>query len=235
MQINTNTPKSPAPIWNPPGPSLASREVHSSSRGACRPSIVGGANPREIRCESGLERKAALFLLAHPQVADLREQPPAITWNDAVGRSHRHTFDFLVILTDDRKLAVAVKPKEIADRKRLGEQFVMIAAQLPRGFADGVLLLTDEDLPRDLVHDAALMHQSRRAPDPALDERMLSIAASRPDATIAELIEISGHGGPAFRSVVRLAATGKLIMQGHGRIGHATRVSLPAVQTEEAA
>ncbi|WP_376987267.1 TnsA endonuclease N-terminal domain-containing protein [Bosea sp. R86505] len=203
-------PASPAPIWRPPGPSMASREVHSSSRGACRPSLVGGTVPREIRCESGLERKAGLALLTHPQVADLQEQPPSVAWKDAAGHPHRHTFDFLAFLHDRRKLAVAVKPKAIAD-KRFADQLAMIAKQLPRSFADGVLLLTEQDLPRDLIHNATLVHQSRRVVDVDLDRQLLSLVGDNPGVTIGQLVKASGRGGDAFRSIVRLIGSGPIV------------------------
>lgn len=234
MQTNSNLPNSPAPIWRPPGPSLASREVHSSSRGACRPSIVGGAIPREIRCESGLERKAALSLLTHPQVVDLREQPRAVAWRDAAGHSRLHTFDFVATLDDGCKLAIPVKPAAIADRKRFADQLGLIAAQLPRGFADGVLLVTDRDLPRDLVHNATLIHQSRRIVDADLDRKMLSLVSGSPATTIGQLVKQSGRGGDAFRSIVRLIGSGAIVTAGPGRIGYALQVSAVVASREAA-
>lgn len=219
-------PTTIGPTYYPPGNSLTSRHVHSRSRGACRPSIVGGAEPREIMCESGLEKKVAHFLLTHPQVADLREQPPAVRWTDAAGVAHRHTFDFLATLKDGRKIAVAVKPKAVADRKRLVEILAMIAAQLPRGFANGVLLLTDADLPRDVVHNSTLLHHARRAPDPDLDATVLALAKATPVATIGALIRDSGRGGAAFRSITRMIANGLITVIGHGRIGYATQVAV---------
>lgn len=234
MQTNSNLPKSPVPIWRPPGPSMASREVHSSSRGACRPSIVGGAIPREIRCESGLERNVGLALLAHPQVVDLQEQPPAVTWRDAAGHSRLHTFDFLATLDNGRKLAIPVKPAAIAARKRFADQLALIAAQLPRGFADGVLLVTDRDLSRDLVHDAMLVHQSRRSVDADLDRQMLSLVDGNPASTIGQLVEASGRGGDAFRSIVRLIGSGVIATFGQGRIGYAAQVSAATAIREAA-
>ena len=175
-------------------------------------------------CESGLEKKVTHVLLTHPQVDDLREQPPSVAWVDAAGNRHSHTFDFLATVKDVRKLAVAVKPKKIADRKRLGEQLVMIAAQLPRGFADGVLLVTDADLPRDLVHNSSLLHHARRAPDADLDAAMLSLAGSGDVTTIGALVRASGRDGDAFRSIARLIANGFISVIGQSRIGYATQV-----------
>lgn len=225
MQTENQLPISPAPAWRPPGTSLTTRSVHGKSSEACRPSIVGGAIPREIMCESGLEKKVAHVLLTHPQVADLREQPPAAAWIDAAGNQHHHTFDFLATLKDGRKLAVAVKPKDRAERHRLAEVLAMIAQQLPQGFADGVLLVTDADLPRDLVHNSALLHHARRAPDADLDAVMLSLAGSASVTTIGALVRASGRGGDAFRSITRLIANGVISVIGQSRIGYSTQVA----------
>jgi hypothetical protein len=225
MQTAVNLPKSPVPAWRPPGPSITSRSVHGKSSVACRPSIVGGAIPREIMCESGLEKKVAHVLLTHLQVVDLREQPPSVAWIDAAGNQHRHTFDFIATLKDGRKLAVAVKPKDRAERLRLADVLSMIARQLPRGFADGVLLITDADLPRDLIHNAALLHHARRAPDAELDAAVLSLLGSESVTTIGALVRASGRGGDAFRSVTRLIANGAIAVTGQSRIGYATQVA----------
>lgn len=218
-------PASPAPIWRPPGISLTTRRVHGRSQGACRPSVVGGASPREIMCESGLEKKVAHFLLTHPQVADLREQPPAVQWTDAAGKTHRYTFDFLVTMKDGRKIAVAVKPSARAERHRLADLLAMIATQLPRGFADGVLLITDADLPRDVVHNAALLHHARRAPDQDLDATVLSLAKEASVTTIGALVRESGRGGHAFRAVTRMIANGVISVIGQARIGYGTQIT----------
>ncbi|NIX77354.1 hypothetical protein HB375_12125 [Microvirga sp. c23x22] len=186
-------------------------------------------------CESGLEKKAAHFFLTHPQVADLREQPNAVEWRDAEGRARRHTFDFLVTLRDTRRIAVAVKPKVHAERKHLQRTLALIATQIPRHFADGVLLITDEDLPRDIVHNAALLHHARRAADPSHDLIIRKLIASPGRATIGELVASSGLGGAGFRAVVRLIAAGAIQIVGNARIGYEAPVMWSGASTVEAA
>ncbi len=218
-------PNSPVAPWRPPGRSRSSRDIaiHERCSASCRPSLVGGAHhPREIRCESGLERKAALFLLTHPQVADLREQPAAVTYRDAAGIEHRHTFDFLATLTDGRKLAIPVKPLARAVRKRLRETCKLMAGQLPRGFADGILPITDADLPRDVVHNAALLHHARRGANPDHDAAVERLIAKPGRSTIGALVAASGLGGAGFRAVVRLVAKGRVTLVEHARIDHGT-------------
>ncbi len=188
------------------------------------PSIV--ARWREIMCESGLEKSAAVCLLTHPSVRNLIEQPTAVEWLDASGKKRRYTFDFIARLKDGRRLAVAVKPRYHAKRQRLDQQLELIASQLPRSFADGVLLITDADLSRNDVHNASLLHQARRAPDPALDAQLLSLAEGSASTTIGALVRRSGRGGDAFRSAARLIANRLLTMNRPTRISYATEVKV---------
>lgn len=190
---------------------------------------------REIMCESGLEKKAAHFLLTHPQVADLREQPNAIEWKDAEGQVRRHTFDFLATLLDGRKIAVAVKPTIQAERKRLRAVLEHIAGQLPKSFADGVLLITDADLPRDVAHNAALLHHAKRAPEPSHEVIVRDLLEFPGRSTVGELVAASGLGGAGFRAVVRLIAAGTIKIVGNARIGYETSVAWSEASTVEAA
>lgn len=184
-------------------------------------------------CESGLEKKVAHFLLTHPQVADLREQPDAVQWLDAEGTLRRHTFDFLVTLKDGRKLAVAVKPK--ARRRRLDQILAAIANQVPTGFADGVLVMTDEDVPRDVVHNAALLHHCRRGANPTHDAIVQRLVATPGRGTVGQLVAASELGGAGFRAVVRLIANGTIQVQGGARIGYDTPVAWAGTTNGEAA
>lgn len=212
-------------MWRPPGPSLTTRHVHSKSSGACRPSVVGGKQSREIMCESGLERKAALVLLTHPQVVDLREQPQAVRWTDALGVERRHTFDFLATLVDRRKIAVAVKPVIKANRRRLPETLAVIAGQMAPAFADGVLMITEADLPRDTVHNAALLHHARRGADPDADHAVGLLVAEAGSGTVGELVAASSLGGAGFRAVMRLIASGTIQIPADARIAYDTPAS----------
>ena len=222
-----NLSNSPAPLWRPPGPSRSSRNIaiHERCKASCRPSIVGGAEPREIRCESGLEKKAGYFLLTHPQVVDLQEQPRAIAYRDAAGIERKHTFDFLATLQDGRKLAIPVKPKSIAERKRLREICTLMAGQIAKTFADGILPITDADLPRDVVHNAMVLHHSRRGADPDHDAVIGRLVAEAGDGTVGGLVAASGLGGAGFRAVMRLIARGLIRLVGHARIDHGTAVT----------
>lgn len=215
----------PDHAWHSPAPSLSSRRLKLRSRGASRVQIVGGAVPTMIVCESDLERKAVYVLLADPDVVELREQPPAIEYIDRQGVKRTHTFDMVVTRRDGSRIAVAVKPSHRAERSGLRATLALIAAQMPRHFADGVQLLTEQQLHRDAVHDALLIHTMRRRPNPAHDEQLRALVAQLAgQATVRSLVAASGLGSHGFGSVVRLIAEGTLAIIGRRRIGYDTVV-----------
>jgi hypothetical protein len=222
-----------SPYWRPPGPSVATRIPSPRSRGSSRSSIVGGAEPRRIYCESGLEEKTAYVLHAHPNFADLWEQPSAVKYIDHHGKKRRHTFDFLLLLKNGTRIAIQVKPsKRSAKWKPILER---IAAQMPRRFADYVLLLTEKDLPRNDVYNAMLIHAVRRDPPRGVDERLREIVMTlNGSVRIADLVKHSGLEGRGFRAVVRLIANGELRVHGGGRIDYGTSVSRAATAEADA-
>jgi hypothetical protein len=220
-------------FWRPPGPSVASRIPSRRSRFSLRCSIVGGAVPRRIYCEGGLEEKAVYFFLAHREVADVREQPPAVAYIDQFGAPRRHTFDLLVVLKNGRKIAYEVKPSKFAPKWR--PIIRLIASQMPRKFADAADVLTEKDLHPDAVHNAMLIHTVRRDPAREHDERMRQVVADlNGSISIRDLVEHSGLEGRGFRAIVRLIADGELDISRGGRIDYATVVSRPACATRRA-
>ncbi|MDP3256714.1 hypothetical protein [Bosea sp. (in: a-proteobacteria)] len=219
-----NLPNSPFPIIYLPKESRSSRNVHGKSRGACRPSVI--VNGYEVMCESGLERKVATVLATDPDVLDLQEQPPAVTWFDAEGNAHRHTFDFLATLRSGVRIAIPVKL--LSEVKRLNFQATidLMAPQLPRSFADAIKLITEEFLPLDIVHNADLLKQSLRTSNPDHDELIKKLVGERRGATIGQIVEISRLEGFAFQAISRLIARGSVRVINNARISYLARVEL---------
>lgn len=215
-------PTQSSSYWRPPGPSVATRIPSRRSRFSGRSSIVGGAEPRRIYCEGGLEEKAAYVFVAHRDIADVEEQPAAVRFTDHNGVPSKHTFDFRLTLITGRRLAVQIKPAKFEAKWRPIVQ--LIARQMPRRFADAAVLLTEKNLHPDLVHNAMLIHAVRRDPPGSHDEQMRELAGRlKGRARIGDLVEHSGLAGRGFRAVVRLIADGKLDIAG-GRIGYDTQV-----------
>lgn len=218
----TNTPPQRSPFWRPPGSSVATRVPSRRSRFSARSSIVGGAEPRRIYCEGGLEEKAAYVFTTHRDVADCREQPPAVKYTDESGKIRKHTFDFLLLLKDGRRIAVEIKPEKFAPKWR--PIIRRVGAQMSCEFADAAVLLTEKDLHPDLVHNAMLVHAVRRDPPGVHDDRMRDLVDDiNGSVRIGDLVAHSGLEGKGFRAIVRLIADGELDIGG-GRIGYATQV-----------
>jgi hypothetical protein len=201
------------------------RKISRRSKGSSRDTIVTTNMPRKILCESGLESKAAYVLLARQDHAMLEEQPSAVRYIGFDGKPHLHWFDFLFTRKDALRIMVAVRPKKRARKHNFPGLLAHIAGQMPRSIADGVLLLTEEHLPRDLVHNSILIHEVRRDPDQSADKCIRSVIATMNGmATVDSLIKAASLDGEGFRAVVRAIADGLLVAQGQGRIDRATWV-----------
>jgi hypothetical protein len=159
---------------------------------------------------------------------DLREQPPAVTWFDAEGTPRRHTFDFLATLRSGKKIAIAVKPMAVVKRTRFLETLALIARHVPRSFADGVKLVTDENLPLDHVHNAVLLKHSLRTSNAAHDELIKDLLAEHGPASIAQIVQASGLEGAAFQAIVRLVASGVASVIDNARISYGAVIELAA-------
>lgn len=159
-------------------------------------------------------------------VVDVQEQPPAIDYVDVDGKTVSYTWDARVTLRCGTRILVAIKPAKIALKLGLRQTIERYAAQTPRSVADKAVLITGEKLPRDLVHDALLIHSVRRDPDsPADDAVRHFVNGLAGSVTIGTIVRATGAGAAAFRAAVRLIAEGTLSVVGPGRITYSTRVS----------
>ncbi|WP_294540020.1 hypothetical protein [uncultured Rhodoblastus sp.] len=212
-------------FWLPPLASVASRHISLRSRGAGRSIIpaITGVPPRVrmIQCESILESKCAVVMLARRDVVNLVEQPPAVAYFDEFEqRWKRHFFDFLADMADGSKMALAVRPK--ARSEKVLDILKAIAGQV-RGFADAYVLVEDADLPVAIVQNAELILSARRDRDRTADATMRAIVRTlNGETTVATLIKISGLKGAGYRAIARLIDEGDL------EIGQNTLIDYPA-------
>ncbi|MFT3688248.1 hypothetical protein [Paenirhodobacter sp.] len=170
------------------------------------------------------------LLLARPDVVDIWDQPP-VRYRDAEGRVKTHTFDFLVTLTDGRRIAVAVKPAAIVERHGFRETLKLIRAATPLGFADDVVLVTERSYCPSTARNAQKLHDFRRTPDAEADETVAALIHSLSGpVSIGELVRKSGFGGRAFRAVFRAIYAGLLRALDSGDILPSTRIAPEAVQ-----
>ena len=218
--------------WRPPAHSLATRRISRRSKGSARPTLVS-PDLREVDCESDLEGKVGLCLLAHSSVTHLVEQPEAVTYVDDRGTTKHHVFDFVATLRDGTRMAVVVKPSSKVERQGTKRLVEVLAAQVPASVATCFKLMTERHVPPDVVHDAQLINTARLHPVPQHDAVLRDVVAkTNGEVTVKALVALSGLGGAGFRSVVRLIADGTLARARRGRISLETVLHVP---TEEEA
>ncbi len=201
--------------YEPPAPSKATRRIARRSRASLRGELVAQLpadnRPRRIVFESKLEHRFLLLTLARRDVHDIWDQPPAIAYRDARGRRRTHTFDFLVTFESGRRIATAIKPEKLVHKRRFLEELQSIRSAVRPDFADDVVLVTDRQIDKRKAAIAARFHEFRRDQDGEADAEVARIAASLiKGATVADIIEMSGFGGRAYRAVVRAIYSGGL-------------------------
>lgn len=216
--------------WQPPMRSTGSRSFPARSKSSVRGFLLAllpaEEQWRQIIYESNLERQTALLLLARPDIWNLWDQPPKVTFTDASGRTAHHTFDYLAQFRDGSKWAVAVKPEARVARIGFRQTLACIRADLPRRFAGEVVLVTEKDLHPAEVSNAELLHLFRMHPDPEVDRIIADLIARGPaERSIADIVSEAGLEGHAFRAVVRA------IYAGHARADLRRRITPATIIT----
>jgi hypothetical protein len=201
----------------PATPSTASRAV--STRGKFSAKGVQRANDdRMLKSESKLEHDTATMLRADRRVLKIEDQPPPIEYVDHDGVVHRHTFDFRVTLSDGVRSAIVVKPSHRAERPEFQMQLSCMARDLPKDFADSVILITEKETNVRRVADAALILAVRRIEDPEADhaiKRMLPTLNGT--ISLEGLAELTGLAGRGLGAAVRAIDEGLLFIVGLGK------------------
>lgn len=175
--------------------------------------------------ESKLEQRVLHLLLARPDIHDIWDQPPAISYETTGGRQRQHVFDYLITLTSGRRIAIAVKPAALAARPRFRSEFALIRAATSLAFAHHVALVTDRSFTSSAARNAARLHEFRRSLDPEADSRVQSIINSLTgETTIAEIVSLSGLTGRGFRAVFRAIYAGYARALDQGDIEPTTRI-----------
>lgn len=222
--------------FTPPRSTNASRKITLRSKGSLRGSMVtANGTPRQLTYESAIERNTAQVLLARPDVIRLEDQPPAVAIVHPDGRLGHHTFDFLVHLKDGRRLAVAVKDEARASKHDLDGFLRHIAPQIPKDFADGVVLVTEQRLSPVEISNARLIHSVRRDPPNPADAVVRElIMTTHGEVRIGDLVTASGRGADAFRAIVRLIADGDIVLTDHQRVSYTSQIAVSSRTNEEA-
>lgn len=212
-----------------PRPSRSTRHISPRSRASLRGALVAqlpaDRHPRRIVFESKLEQRVLHLLLARPDIRDIWDQPPSITYRAEDGRDKRHVFDYLATFISGRRIAIVVKPAQRASRPSFQNEFQLIRASTNVAFAHDVILVTDQSFNPAAARNAARLHEFRRFADPEADICIRNLIATfTGETTIAEVVSNSGLGGRGFRAVFRAIYAGIVQALDEGDIGATTRI-----------
>lgn len=159
---------------------------------------------RQIISASQAERETCLLTLAMPNLWNLFEQPEPVSFVDVDGKQRTHRFDYLAEFKDRSRVAIAVKPEARVYSLNFRQTLQAIKRDLPMGFADRVVLVTERERHPVEVRNAELLNFFRRRTDRDADLIVRDIIKQlSAEGTIAELVDKSGLGARAFRAVFR--------------------------------
>lgn len=218
--------RAPIADWHPTEASSAHRLPTSfRSRGSNQGVLVTtGERPRQIFYDSSGELGVFHYSLARRDVVDIREQQEAI-YRDAAGTVRRHYFDAILTMRDGTRKAISYKPFRRAEAIHFADYLNDLAGRISPAIADEIVLITERDLPRSVLHNAALLHDCRRDPPGEADAAILNVLTKiTGQISIADLRDATSYQGEAFRAIVRLIGSGDLVVQGSGRISGDTLV-----------
>jgi hypothetical protein len=167
---------------------------------------------RQIISASQGERETCLLTLAMPNLWNLFDQPNPVSFVENDGRQRTHRFDYLAEFKGGERVAIAVKPADLVRKLNFKASLKAIKRDLPAGFADKVVLVTERERHRAELQNAELLNFFRRCPDEDADGVVADlISRLLGEISIAELISKSGLGARAFRAVFRAIYAGKLL------------------------
>jgi hypothetical protein len=163
-----------------------------------------------------------------PNFADLIEQPFEVSFIDASGKKGRHHIDLLVVLTDGRRLAIAVKSAaKVTDvfREKLGA----IKRHLPGELADDLILVTDQSFTRAQAQNALRYIEFSKQADPVADLALAAALEKRKGiVSMGDLATLTGLAGRGYRAAFRAAFEGQIQVLSEGLIGEHSLVKARA-------
>lgn len=202
-------------FYRPPNPTVAGLMFPARSkltvRGFTLAKTPAEEHWRQIISASQGERETCLLTLAMPNLWNLFDQPKPVSFVDTDGKQKTHRFDYLAEFNDGSRAAIAVKPQSRVERLNFKASLKAIKRDLPIGFADKVVLVTERERHHTEVRNAELLNFFRRCPDEDADAVVAELIDQLTGETsIAELIEKTGLGARAFRGVFRAIYADKL-------------------------
>lgn len=184
-------------IYYPPARSRATRPFPARSRSSARGFLFWSSPAQgriiQLTYASDCERKGLLVYAARPDVVDIWDQPPAISYTDSSGKTCKHTPDFLVTFQNNLRMAVAVKPQAAVVRLGFEAELCRVRHAMSPSYANELRLFTDIDMNDADVRNAELLHIARQEVDSEAREIIATILEDLGSArSVTEIIAESG-------------------------------------------
>ncbi len=222
LRVDENELPSLPEVWSPPLASRATRNVPMRSRVSSRGILVDVRRNRKLQFESAIERTVALSFVVDPEVVDIWDQPPAIEYK-LHGDVYRHTFDFLIVRQNGERTAIAVKPeaklrsfirarkKNTTGRVDFLTSISEMAKQLPREFADGIDVFTENNFSHHhRIGFQKILSAAIDTPNQA-DAAVAEFARTMRDPiAVRDLIAVTGTSSLGFHAIARAIFIGTL-------------------------
>lgn len=216
--------------FQPPHKSKATRQLSWRSKASLRGTLVAQLpaddHPRGIVFESKLEQRFLYITLARNDVHDVWDQPPAVIYRNAKGRTQTHTFDYLVTFKTGERTAIAVKPMAKVIKYNFIAELKLISNAMNKQFARRIVLITDQHFTKDEALNAAHYHTFSKVSDLEADHRVTILARELPGSLpLGVLIAQVGLVGRAYGAIIRAIYNGSLKVNLKERITFDTHVS----------
>ncbi|WP_341286328.1 hypothetical protein [Mesorhizobium sp. CCNWLW179] len=171
------------------------------------------------------------ILMARRNVAEIRDQPPAVRYFDRDGHSRHHWFDLEVHLTNGTRYALAVKQESQVDRSGILETLDLIREQRPAGCAEHIALRTERQITRVRADNARLIVRAngcRREDD--VEQMRTFVQTLRGSAKIGDVLRASNADARGFMAIVCLIFDGDLVTVGTNPITSETQIHLSGTE-----
>ncbi|NKL74263.1 hypothetical protein GFM09_34550 [Rhizobium leguminosarum bv. viciae] len=137
---------------------------HNGARNVARNSKVSYRGnlifcSRQVQHESRIEKNVAQIVITWPELVNIWSQQPRVKYPDENGECHYHTFDYLVLLRDGRRIAISVKPES---RRENEEAKLKQIVSVPQSQFDEAFVFTDAQATRTATFNARFILWSRK-------------------------------------------------------------------------
>lgn len=216
-------------MWAPRFATKASRHFPIRGTASVRGTSVNDTTNHGVIFESTIERDLADVLLTDRRVVEFQEQPPAQDFRDNAGKLHKHTFDFLVTLSDGTNIAIAVKAEERRKSSGIDEIVARFREQRPAGFADFYVVRTREQITHDVAYHARLILWARRLRRPEDDQVMLELLGNiHGTVRLSSILDALESQDAGFVAAVNLLDEGRIEYAETGRFDHRSLIRVAA-------